>query len=154
MKKPFRFWMTGGLAMLMAAVGGGLAQASEERLTLARVSPYSLDETVQRIEACAQRHGLHVMARVPQRQGILQREGARFVIVLESTQGGTPVEMTTADGQPELLLSVVVRRGAGGLTEVLLPQGALRDLPDGVSAEVQHDLADLPGVVDEALFAA
>jgi hypothetical protein len=145
MKNPFRFWMTGGLAMLMAAVGGGRAYASEDRLTLARVSPYTLHETVARIEASAQRHGLHVMARLPQRQG------GRFVIVLESTQGGTPVEMTTADGQPDLLLSVVVRRGAGGITEVLLPQGALHDLPEGVSAELQHELADLPGMVDEAL---
>lgn len=154
MKNPFRFWMTGGLAMLMAAVGGGQAYASEDRLMLARVSPYSLHETVARIEASAQRHGLHVMARLPQRQGLFQREGGRFIIVLESTQGGTPVEMTTADGQPDLLLSVVVRRGAGGLTEVLLPQGALHDLPEGASAELQHDLADLPGVVDEALFEA
>jgi hypothetical protein len=150
MKNPFRFWMTGGLAMLMAAFGGGV-HASEDRLTLARVSPYTVNETVARIEASAQRHGLHVMARVPQKSGILQRDSGRFVIVLESTQGGTPVEMATADGQPDLLLSVVVRRGAGGHTEVLLPDGALHDLPDGMSDLLQHELAGLPGLVDEAL---
>jgi hypothetical protein len=155
MKNPFRFWMTGGVAMLVAAVSGGRTYAGEDKLMLTRVSRYSVGETVQRIEACAQRHGMHVMARLPQREA---HRGAgngngRLVIVLESSQGGTPVQMATPDGHPDLLLSVVVQLGDEGNTEVLLPEGSLHDLPDGMSAQLQNDLADLPGMVDEALNA-
>jgi len=155
MKNPFRFWMTGGVAMLVAAVSGGRTYAGEDKLTLTRVSRYSVNETVQRIEACAQRHGLHVMARLPQRDAARRggSENGRLVIVLESSQGGTPVQMATSDGHPDLLLSVVVQRGDEGDTEVLLPRGALHDLPEGMSAELAHDLADLPGMVEEALSA-
>jgi hypothetical protein len=152
MKNPFRYWMTSGVAIMVAAVSGGRSFAGEERLTLARVSPYSVSETVHRIEASAQRHGMHVLACLPQQADALTGE-SRFMIVLESSQGGTPVQMETRDAQPDLLLSVVLRRSLEGGTEVFLHQGALRDLPEGVSAQVQHDLADLPAMVDEALAA-
>jgi hypothetical protein len=152
MKKPFRYWMTSGVAIMVAAVSGGRSFAGEERLTLTRVSPFSVSETVHRIEASAQRHGMHVLACLPQQVDALTGE-SRFMIVLESSQGGTPVQMETHDAQPDLLLSVVLRRGHEGGTEVFLHRGALRDLPEGVSAQVQHDLADLPAMVDEALAA-
>jgi hypothetical protein len=137
---------------MVAAVSGGRSFAGEERFTLTRVSPYSVSETVHRIEASAQRHGMHVLACLPQHVDASKGE-PRFMIVLESSQGGTPVQMETRDGQPDLLLSVVLRRGQDGGTEVLLHRGALRDLPEGVSAQVKHDLADLPAMVDEALAA-
>ncbi len=152
MKNPFRFWMTSGVAIMVAAVTGGRSFAGEERLTLARVSPFSVTETVHRIEASAQRHGMHVLACLPQQLDAVTGE-SRYMIVLESSQGGTPVQMETADAQPDLLLSVVLRRGHQGGTEVFLHQGALRDLPEGLSAQVQNDLADLPAVLDEALAA-
>ncbi|MBX3618477.1 MAG: hypothetical protein KF891_00580 [Rhizobacter sp.] len=157
MKKPFRFWMTSGVAIMVAAVSGGRTYASEEhaaeeRLTLTRVSRYSVAETVQRIEASAQRHGMHVLACLPQQLNALTGE-ARYLIVLESSQGGTPVIMASEGAKPDLLLSVTLRRGEAGVTEVLLRDGASRELPEGLSAQVQHDLADLPSVVDDALSA-
>ncbi|MBC7993412.1 MAG: hypothetical protein H7Z15_09250 [Rhizobacter sp.] len=152
MKNPFRFWMTSGVAIMVAAANGGRSFAGEERLTLTRVSPYDVSDIVQRIEKSAQRHGMHVLACLPQQVDAITGE-SRYIIVLESSQGGTPVQMETPDAQPDLLLSVVLRRGAHGGTEVFLHRGALRDLPEGLSAQVQHDLADLPAMLDDALAA-
>lgn len=154
MKNPFRFWMTGGAAMILAALSSGArALGAEERTPSKRVSRYGIEETVSRIGASAQRHGLPVLACLEQQIGAERQAHSRLVIVLESSQGGTPVSMDDANGWPALLLSVVVRMGAGGATEVLLPEGAFEDLPEAMSAEVRHDLADLPAVVDEALAA-
>jgi len=150
MKNPFRFWMTGGVAILVAAVSGGRAFAGEERLTLTRVSRYGVAETAHRIEACAQRHGMHVMACLPE-QGDSRTGSVRMLLVLESSHGGTPVQMETADAQPDLLLSVVLRRMSDNLTEVFLLSGVYGDLPEGLPAQVRHDLADLPAVLEEAL---
>jgi hypothetical protein len=150
MKRPFRFWMTSAIAIMVAASTGGRSLAADERPTLTRVCPFSVTETVHRIEASAQRHGMHVLACLPQPLDALTGE-TRYMIVLESSQGGTPVQMDTPDAQPDLLLSVVLRRGQQGGTEVLLHQSDIDDLPEGLSAEVQHDLADLPAMIDEAL---
>jgi hypothetical protein len=153
MKNPFRFWMTSGVAIMVAAVSGGRSFAAEERVAPTRVSRFSVAETVQRIEASAQRHGMHVLACLPQQVDMLTGESQHYVIVLESSQGGTPVQMKTPDAQPDLLLSVYLKRGSEGGTEVFLHEGALGDLPEGLSAQVQSDLADLPAVLDEALSA-
>lgn len=152
MKNPFRFWMTSGVAIMVASVSGGRRVPEEEHLTLTCVSRFGVSETLQRIEASAQRHGMHVLACLPQSTDAPADE-SRFVIVLESSQGGTPVQMTTADAQPDLLLSVVIRKTQTGRIEVFLHESALRDLPEGLSAQVQHDLADLPAMVEEALAA-
>lgn len=150
MKNPFRFWMTSGVAIMVAAASGGRSFAGEDRLTRTRVSPHGVSEIVHRIEASAQRHGMHVLACLPQQVNAFTGE-SRYMIVLESSQGGTPVQMETPDAQPDLLLSVVLKRGQQGGTEVFLHQGALRDLPEGLSEQVQNDLADLPAMLDEAL---
>lgn len=152
MKNPFRFWMTGGAAMILAALSGARALA-DERPAVTRISRYGVEETVSRITASAQRHGLPVLARLQQDAGVDSQLESRLVIVLESSQGGTPVSMDADDGQPSLLLSVVVQRGVNGNTEVLLLQGSLEDLPEGMSEAVRQDLEDLPMVVDEALSA-
>jgi len=150
MKSPFRFWMTGGIAMIVAALGGSRAFASEERMTRSSVSRFGVTETVQRIEACAERHGMPVLVRLQQSMGE-DNERQRLVIVFESSQGGTPVLMTSSDASPDLLLRVVVQRGTNGNTEVLLRGADLDELPDGLSPELLHDLADLPAMVAEAL---
>lgn len=155
MKNPFRFWMTSGVAILVAAVSGGRSFAGEERLTLTRVSRYGVAETVHRIEACAQRHGMHVLACLP-RAASDEAHGASpamLVLVFESSHGGTPVLMETADAQPDLLLSVVLRPADDSHTEVFLPRNVLLDPPEGLPPQVRNDLADLPSLVEEALAA-
>ena len=143
MRKPFRFWMTGGVAIMVAAVGGSRSYAAEERVS-ARTSRYGVSETVQRIDASAQRHGMHVLACLPHGE-------AGCVLVLESSQGGTPVQMAREGDAPDLLLSVTLQPTRSGGTEVFVREEVAGELPEGLSAEVKGDLAELPKLVDEAL---
>lgn len=143
MRKPFRFWMTSGVAIMVAAVGGSRTYAAEER-AVARHSRYGVTETVQRIEASAQRHGMHVLACLPNGE-------SGCVLVLESSQGGTPVQMEREGATPDLLLSVTLQPTRSGGTEVFVREDGAAELPEGLSAEVQGNLAELPRLVDEAL---
>jgi hypothetical protein len=154
-KNPFRFWMTGGAAMMLAAMSSGRALGADERPAFSRVSRYGIEETVSRITASAQRHGLPVLARWRHTAANerIQPSLPRLLIVLESSQGGTPVSMDAADAEPDLLLSLVVRTSAEGAIEVLVLRGSMDDLPDGIPDAVLHDLADLPMVVEDALAA-
>lgn len=152
MKKPFRFWMTSGVAIMVAAVSGSRSFAGEhERLTLAKISRYGVSETVQRIEASAQRHGMHVLACLPQKLNEVTGE-SRYMLVFESSQGGTPVMMKSEGAKPDLLLTLYLKQAStGGGTEVFLHQDTLHDLPEGLSDQLHSELAGLPVVVDEAL---
>lgn len=142
LRKPHRLWMTGSFAVVMAALAPAQERISSKRVY--RQSPYSIGETVQRIEAEARHQGLSVLAEL---------EGAQPVIVLGSSIGGTPVVMDRANSRPDVPLSVGIRARAGGGVEVLLTEAAQdrdsdwADLP----AEVNDDLAALPGWVDRAL---
>jgi uncharacterized protein (DUF302 family) len=144
MRKLFRFWMTGGVAVVLAALGGR-AMALEDKPGISRSSRYSVVETMQRIEASAARHGLSVFARSG---GFAQLDGGvTHIIVLESSQGGTPVVMEGPHTAPDLPLCVTIRRGVAGLTEVLISSADWEGLPQ----QVTRDLESLPEVVDEAL---
>jgi len=156
MRNPLRFWMTGAVAVVVAALGSSAGAAvrseGEQRATLRRLSPYGVDETVLRIEASARQHGLAVFARVE--RGALAGErptGRSQVIVLEASQGGTPVLMLGASqSEMEIPLSVTVRQAAEGQTEVLI---ASAEVWDAMPTDVAADLASLPGVVADALGA-
>jgi uncharacterized protein (DUF302 family) len=147
-RRPFRLWMTGSLAVVMAAVIPMRELADAERSQLMRVlrhSRYGVGETVQRIEAAARDGGLSVLAMMP---------GARSVLVLASSVGGTPVVMDEADSSPAMPLSVMVRERADGGADVLVAAAAraeaVRHWPD-LPASVVHDLRALPALVDRAL---
>ncbi len=149
MNRPFRFWMTSCVAVVMAALGGRDADARErDSLTnLTRASRYSVGETLQRIEASAQQHGFTVFARVDAAEA---RHGAlaqAAVIVFESPRGGTPVMMAGPGTAPQLPLTVRVRSGSSGDTEVSI-SGARWD---GLPSDVFDDLNELPALVADAL---
>lgn len=143
-RRPFRFWMTGCAAVLVATMAGPDARADERGGV--RSSRFGLKETVQRLEACALRHGLSVLAQVqaPRRIG---DGGESLLIVFASAEGGTPVVMTDDGAAPQAPLAVVVRADVLGAAEVALPEADWDGLPDGVLRE----LTSLPGLVDEAL---
>lgn len=148
-KQPFRFWMTGCAAVLLASMG---AQArgdprADERHAALRHSRYGLKETVLRLEASAQRHGLQVLAQVsaPRRVG---DGGESLLIVFASAAGGTPVVMDRPGSAPQAPLALVVRqRRQAGEAEVAVPWADWAGLPDGVVRE----LTALPRLVDDAL---
>jgi hypothetical protein len=148
-RRPFRLWMTGSLAVVMAAMIPMRDVSNADRsnvLRLLRHSRFSVSETVQRIEAAARDRGFSVLALMP---------GVRPVLVLASSIGGTLVVMDEHDSQPAIPLSMMVREGQGGGADVLVssasqanPQRMFVDLP----AEVVGDIEALPGLVDHALL--
>jgi hypothetical protein len=140
--------MTGSLAVVMASLCTGRGVLDDERLAgsmrVLRHSPFSVTETVLRIEEAARQRGQAVLARL---------EGARPVIVLASTVGGTPVIMVERDSPPDMPLSVQVRRAEGGGADVLVALAGTTlaagwgELP----AMVADDLAALPELLERAL---
>jgi uncharacterized protein (DUF302 family) len=147
MKQPFRFWMTGSVAVVVAASGMGRGLVTRGRNALSRSSRFRLPETVQRIEACARKRGLSVFARLGECYGPHPEAGDSTFIVFESSAGGTPVLMEAPDARPELPLSVCVRSSPLGDTEVLFNGDDWSDLPPRVA----RDLTELPVLVADAL---
>lgn len=145
LRTPFRLWMTGSLAVVMAALCTGRGVLDAERLSTSmrvfRHSPFGVKETLRRIEAAAEARGFQVLARV----GL---QGP--VIVLASTAGGTPVLMQSADSLPDVPLSVQVVRNDDGGADVLIPQ-SLDSGWDGLPELVADELAELPELLDRAL---
>ena len=148
--RPFRLWMTGSLAVVMAAMIP-LRSASEvqrsQAMRLLRHSPYDVAETLQRIEVAARDRGLSVLAKVAGAPPVL-------VLVLAASIGGTLAVMNDAGSAPAMPLSLMVSASAAGGADVLVA-AAQRD-GDGsdwseLPASVVDDLRALPDVVDRAL---
>lgn len=155
-RPPFRFWMTGCMAVVMSAFAGTtLARAESRGQLTCHTSRYSVAETVQRIEASAQRHGLQMFALVDRRgasPGKDVPEGTNWqVVVLASSEGGTPVLMDRPGGQHAVPMSLVVRANGQGGADVLVGSTAGDAALAGLPTHVQRDLAELPGLVAEAL---
>jgi len=148
MRHPFRFWMTGSVAVVMTTAGVGRAMA-HERHPLSQSSRFRVIETVERIEACAHKHGLSVFARLGRQARPYEARGDATFIVFESSAGGTPVVMASPDATPEVPLAVCVRSGPQGDTEVLFNGADWDDLPPSVA----RDLTELPILVADALSA-
>jgi hypothetical protein len=145
---PLRYWRTGAVAVVMAAMGqmGAAAQRGlgEGRPLACRQSPFDVADTVLHLEDSARRRGMAVFARS------LRGTGAR-VIVLESRHGGTPVVMHgEAAASLGLPLSVIIRTATNGAVEVLA--GIALDWPTMPRALAQ-DLAELDVVVGDAVRA-
>jgi hypothetical protein len=150
---PHRFWMTGAVAVVAASIGGGRnVFAEEHRHTSTRSSRYSVAETVQRLEASVHRRGLGVFACIAQPGASASQ--STLVVVLESSQGGTPVLMR-GDGpssESDVPLSLIVRPISDDASEVIFPTdfGQWEDWHD-LPQELAAELAELPAVVADAL---
>ncbi|MFZ2651540.1 MAG: hypothetical protein WA210_15700 [Burkholderiaceae bacterium] len=141
-RKPHRLWMTESFAVVMAALSPARERRAAKRVF--RQSPYSVGETMLRIEAAALNHGLSV---------VVEWNGSQPVIVLGSSIGGTPVLMQSADSWPDVPLSVGVRECSDGAVEVLLANAAQGDDTDwdDLPAAVADDIAALPKWLGVAL---
>ena len=146
--RPFRLWMTGSLAVVMAAMIPLRGASEDERqltMKLLRHSRFGVSETLQRIELAARDRGLSVLARVA---------GAPSALVLASSIGGTLVVMNEADSAPEMPLSLMVSAAADGGADVLvasLQQAGGADDWSELPSAVADDLRALPDVVERAL---
>ena len=146
--RPFRLWMTGSLAVVMAAMLPLRTVSEAERsqaMKLLRHSRFGVTETLQRIESAALDRGLSVLARV---------SGAPPALVLAASIGGTLVVMEQAGSRPAMPLSLMVSASRGGGADVLVAFGAEAVAVDNWSdlpASVVADLRALPGVVERAL---
>lgn len=147
MKHPFRFWMTGSVAVVMAALGMGRSALAHERHPLSQSSRFRVTETVHRIEACAQKHGLSVFTRMVSDTPVAGDGDEFALIVFGPAAGGTPVLMEGPASSPEVPLAVAVRAHPTGGTEVLF---AGLDW-DGLPPAVTRDLTELPLMVADAL---
>lgn len=151
MARLFRFWMTGCIAVVAAAMASARPVSANERHVTARSSRYDVAETIERIEARAKVHGLSLFARLKPPAGgtrvATAGNGEGAMMVFESARGGTPVLMAADRSAPSLPLSLIVRRNEAGATEVVLVADEWEGLPDEVASDVTH----LPRVVEEAL---
>ena len=147
-----RFWRTGAVAVVMAALGGArIVQAAPME---SRLSRYGVTQTAERIEASARRHGLAVFASVVRADapGAEGSAGDVLVLVLESSDGGTPVLMQ-GDGTEmcsEVPLRLELRRRDNGASEVRFPAAVQPASPE-LAGEYAEELAGLSGLVAEAL---
>jgi len=147
-RRPFRLWMTGSLAVVMAAMIPLRAASEAERshaMRLLRHSRFDVTETLQRIERAARDQGLSVLALVP---------GSPPALVLAASIGGTLVVMDDADSRPAMPLSLLVSASSDGGADVLVAasqrDGVARDWSE-LPPSVVDDLRALPGVIDRAL---
>ena len=148
MLRPFRLWMTGSIAVVMAAMIPLRAATETERnqaMRLLRHSRFDVSETLQRIELAALDRGFSVLAKVP---------GRAPMLVLASSIGGTPVVMNDADSRPAMPLSLMVSAAPGGGADVRVAaaqaESAANDWSE-LPRSVADDLRALPGMVDRAL---
>jgi hypothetical protein len=140
--------MTGSVAVVMAALGMGRGALANERHPLSQFSRFRVTETVQRIEACAHKHGLSVFTRVPAvSPSYGERDEFTLIVFASSAGDGTPVLMEGPASQPEVPLAVAVRADPAGGAEVLFAGSDWDDLP----ANVARDLTELPLMVADAL---
>ena len=148
---PIRFWRTGAIAVVMAALGGARLEAAQDREMETRLSRYDVPQTAQRIEESARRRGLAVLASVLQPDGPAA-DGQVLVLVLESPRGGTPVVMQGEgiEMRSELPLRLELRSRAGGASEVRFAARVARSATE-LADELGADLAGLPTLVADAL---
>lgn len=142
------------MAVVMSAFAGTTLARTESRGQVSHISRYSVAETVQRIEASAQRHGLQMFALVDQSapSGKDVPESTKWkVVVLASASGGTLVLMDRPGGQHAVPMSLVVRANANGGSEVLVGAATSDATLAGLPVQVKRDLAELPELVAEAL---
>ncbi|WKB53524.1 hypothetical protein [Eleftheria terrae] len=150
MSKTFRFWMTGCVAVVMAAVSAELAGAKSLRPLAAIESKYGTSETLRKIESAAEGRGYTVFARVAGR-GPAGEALPSTALVLGSVDGVTPVLVDESGRSIDAPLSLLIVGLPDGRTEVRFfdasRYGQLAPGSDPALAEV----ARLRSVLDSAL---
>jgi uncharacterized protein (DUF302 family) len=152
-RRPVRFWMTGCVAIVMAALTSSPARARPEleelrmRTRSALSSPYDVAETVCKIEEAAHARGWLVFAKVQPNEW----DTPSATIVLASPEGVTPV----LQGEPatglELPLRIEVTRTQDGRTQVSYHDMQRDERRADMPESAIQSLAPLSEVLEAAL---
>jgi uncharacterized protein (DUF302 family) len=145
MSTPRRYWLTGGVAAVLAAASQTPPRAEEVRGS--RSSRFSVKETIERIEQQARHDGMPVFAR------FTALPGTSCLLVLGSDDEHTLVLQHSPDAELALPLTVSVGPGHGGGAEVQFTDPGWVADHDGLPADLLARVAALPAMIDAALAA-
>jgi uncharacterized protein (DUF302 family) len=141
-RPPWRFWVTGCLAVVALTAAGTRVQHSGQK---ARTSRYSTEETIQRLAASAEAHGLSVFAHIPLGDA---RGGAWLVL------GGSREETALIQHSPQAPMNLpltlrITARGDSASSVQFHDRAELAD--QALPGELMAHVAVLPALVDDAL---
>ena len=136
-----------------SALALGSALAADNGL-VARPSKYSVNETVEKIEAAAKARGLVVFARIDhaeaaQKAGLTMRP--TVVILIGSPKAGTPVMQAAPSAAIDLPLKALVAESADGSTTVTINDPGYLKTRHALPEELQKNVAGLGPLLDAAL---
>lgn len=158
MREPWRFWLTGGVAAVLAAASQD-GPAGEARRS-SRASRYSLKETADRLEQQAREHGLSVFARLSPptrrtRHRVYADGGAEptaLLLVLGVDPAHTLVLQSTPEAGLDLPLTVLIEQRDGGPIHVEFIDSSWLAECDELPRELVYPVTRLPQLVDAALM--
>lgn len=151
MPKPWRWWVTGGAAAVLAAAAQGSVLNAE--MLSKRSSRHSLNETARRIERAAREHGMPVFAKLTPlaRPAAMPEPEPTLMLVLGTDDAHTPVVQATEDAALQLPLTVWVRSPQDRGTEVQFSDSRWLAEHEALPPELADQVAALPALIDAAI---
>ena len=141
------------ISLAAFAVAAGNACAADSGLVV-RPSKYSVNETVEKIEAAAKARGLVIVARIDH-AGEAQKAGLTMkptiLILIGSPKAGTPVMQAAPSAAIDLPLKALVAEAAGGATTVTINDPAYLKARHGLPDELLKNVSGLGPLLDAAL---
>jgi uncharacterized protein (DUF302 family) len=140
------------LALVLAILPISGLQAAEG--VISRASPYSMAETISRLDTVLQERKLVIFARVDH-----AAEAAKVGLTMPPTQllifgnprAGTPLMLAAPDLAIDLPLKILIRQDAAGKVSVSYNSAAFLRQRHGLSEDQAKALAAVAGLVDAAL---
>ena len=131
----------------------GSVRAADNGL-LVRPSKYSVNETVEKIEAAAKARGLVIFARIDhageaQKAGLTMRP--TILILIGSPKAGTPVMQAAPTAAIDLPLKALVAESADKSTTVTINDPAYLKTRHGLPEELVKNVSGLGPLLDAAL---
>ncbi|MEE1864953.1 DUF302 domain-containing protein [Pseudomonas auratipiscis] len=129
-----------GLLLLFAFAGAATATATQESHTVNLSSPYSFDETLNRVRSMLTDNGLTIFAQIDH-QGAARKVDLQMppttVLIYGNPKAGTPFMLAAPNFALELPLRVLIRADENGRTWVVYEPAASLDgrhgLPEGMA---------------------
>ena len=139
--------------MVSGVVASGTAGAADAGL-ITRASPYSVTDTVDRLESTAKARGLVVFARIDH-AGEAQKAGLSMkptvLLLIGSPKAGTPVMQGAPSAAIDLPLKVLVAEAPAGSTTVTINDPAYLKTRHGIPDELVKNVSGLAPLLDAAL---